>query len=238
MKTLERAAVLAAAALFLVAGSARAEGPVTECLAHLKAVFLKSIRGQWIQIWTGDDEIDLLNSKAPFFTLTNKGNIPPGQYINIRFRFGEKFVVTGSDGPYSTRAGGESVIGGSASTNERLPGEILLYKETKPTFSKTEPGPMTVRFDFDYQDRDDYIEITPRREFQAPFAITSKSQIRASLGFDFSSSIQFVIAGSLAAGIPTDRAVIFTFPKRVLEMVLRVDFKSRYVKGNDIVVEF
>lgn len=238
MRNLRSAAALAAVLCF-AAGPAGADGPATSCEGRLLAIMLKSMGGQWVTVWKGDDPIDLFNSRAPCILLQNKGNIPPGNYSNIKLRISETFRLSGNDGPYRTKEGGAAVLGGTAPTMERLPGEILSYEETRPSWtSKDEEGTITFKVDYDYKDKDDYIEIYRRREFQDPIVITPKTLIKISININLGTSFQFAVPGSLALNIPEKKALVFLLPKSITEMSLRVDTRSRYIRGAESVVEF
>lgn len=236
MKTLK--IVLAAAVLVFAAAGVRAEGAATQCTGRLLGVMLKTAGGQWVTAWEGDQPLDLLDSKTPWATIESKGKIPPGKYINIKLRISETFQVSGSDGPYMTQAGSRVVIGGSAPTIERLPGDILAYEESGPTWNTEKEGELTVHLNYDYEDKDDYIEISRNREFQEPLVITDKSLLRVSVSVNLKSSLQIVLPGTLALHIPKDKALVFSLPSKLSEMVIRVDTSSRYVKSPELKLEF
>ncbi len=241
MKILKIAAALAAFCAIQAAAPGRfalADGAATQFEGQLLGVMIETAGGQWITVWEGDEPVNFLDSKNPCITLPSKGKIPPGKYINLKLRFSEFFTVSGSDGAYMTRAGSSVVIGGTAPTMDRLPGEILSYEETHgPSWNTQEAGEMKIHLNYDYQDKDDYIEMYRRREFQDPIVVTEKSVIKIWVSLSLSSSLQLAMPGTLALRIPKEKALVFILPQKISEMIVRVDTSTIFVKGSEMVVE-
>ena len=91
---MRRLGVPLALALVFLAVSARAE----ESVITVESVALKNTKGEWVTVLRPDKKINL-ETTEPSLSFFNKGNVPPGDYVNF------KVVLYGT-----SAAGGEKAV--------------------------------------------------------------------------------------------------------------------------------
>lgn len=235
-KTGRIAALLAV--FFIFNGTAHPSGDPIELIYTVQKIMLKKIDGQWITVLQPNQAVDMLSESSIVFTIHNKGEIPPGKYVNLKIYLSETVLFTGSDTKFLTKAGGITKITGSAAYATDLPGEITAFVEKAPTWTLKEMGRITQHLDFDHSDADDYITLYAKRDFLDPVSINESSTVKVSFAFDIIGTVRFAWPEYFAADVP-DKKVMFYMPSdHVNELVLTVDGRRTEVKRDVIVFEF
>lgn len=214
-----------------------ASGDATHCIITVKKVWLKNVSGDWVSVDLPEHQVDL-TQEEPIFSFVNYKKVPRGKYVNFKVVISETLKVSGKDGRNMTKAGGEITVGGTAATIADLPGDITSLAATSPTWNDKEEGLITEHLNLDFEDRNDTMEIYPRRDFNKPFVIKEGSGVHLWLTVSLSHTIYFMFPNAIRKNVPTQYVMYFIPPKEVDDMSIVVDSSTSFAPGDLVVWDF
>jgi hypothetical protein len=214
-----------------------AAGETSSCKVTVKQVLLKTPSGNWVPIKGSEHETDLA-TEDPMLSLLNFDRVPPGKYVNFKLVVSETVKVTGRDGKNFTRAGGDIYMGGSAVNASGLPGDITALRVVSPTWNNELSGEMTERINLDYEDRDDIMEIYPKRNFLKPFIVKKGSAVHIWMTINLDQTMYFAFPNSIRKGVPRVNVMYFIPPSQIDDVSITVDSVSRYASTDEVAFDF
>lgn len=221
---MKKAVIFSVAALFFFVPSVVwAKTETIQYYVKLKAVRFLNTDGQWITLRADWEAVNLLGDKPLLQIYNDKGQLPLGTYTNIKVIISETVLVSGYDGDNNTQNEGEYVYSASPARIEDLPGDFYEVKIIKPSCNDGgEIGLITVHFDLDSHDRDDFMEIYPRRGLKRYVEIKKKSLLRIYLRPRSRNQLHYAWAGSLGPDQPAEDIMLLN-PFVPEEMTVGVD---------------
>ncbi len=223
--------------LSVFTGSCLAAGDATKCVVVIQGVYFKKFSGAWVKVKDSSREVDLL-AEEPLLSFINFDRVPPGRYVNLKIVLSETFKVSGKDRNNMTKAGGEITVGGTAAKGRDLPGEINSLAVTAPTWNDQSKGEITEHLNLNFEDRDDTIEIYPRRIFDKPFHIKKASAVQIWMTMNLNQTIYFAFTNMIKKGVPKEKVMYFIPPNQIKELTVMVDSVSSIASGDDIEFNF
>ena len=233
------AAVLLIAAIFqpLFLVSCLAAGDATKCVATIKGVYFRKVTGEWVLVKDSSREADLL-AEEPALSFINYNRVPSGKYVNVKIVLSETFKVTGKGGNNMTKQGGEITVAGTAIHGRDLPGTINSLEVTAPTWSDQAQGEIIEHLNLDFEDRNDFIEIFPRRNFEKPFRVKKGSAVHVWMTMSLNRTVYFAFTNMIKRKVPKENVMYFIPPDQIDELSITVDSASTFASGDEIEFNF
>ena len=187
-------------------------------------VQIKKSSGDWVTIFKGQKEVDVVSEEAGVMIENNEGLIPEGLYENVKIILSETIRFTGRDNQNKTKPGGSLVLSGTVSRAADIEeADFTNIEVLKPVWTDgEEEGEVTQHINFDYADRDLQMEIYSRRAFSKKLKVKKGSVIRAGLNLNLTGQIRFAWP-NFFVGLETPEIVYLLPPKDVAELWMKVD---------------
>ena len=214
-----------------------AAGDAVKCVVTIKKVLLKKVSGDWIPVPDSAREADL-SKEEPVLSFINYNKVPSGKYVNFKIVLSETVKVAGKDGKNLTKEGGEITVGGTAVSASELPGNITSFKVASPVWNTRDSGLITEHLNLDYEDRNDTMEIYPRRNFQPPFIVKQGSGVTLWMTMNLERTIYFAFPNSISKNVPKENVMYFIPPKEIEDVSITVDAVSSFASSDEIAFDF
>ena len=224
-------------AFLCAANDAFASGDASVCKVMIKKVLLKTPSGEWVPVKGSEREADLM-AEEPILSFVNFDRVPPGRYVNFKVVLSETLKVAGRDGKNFTRIGGEILVGGTAVKASDLPGDITSLKIISSTWNDQRAGEIIEHLNLDYEDRDDTMEIYPKRNFQKPFLVKKGTAVHIWITVNLSHTLYFAFPNSIRKGLPKENVMYFMPPSQINDVGIAVGPVSSYASGDDVAFDF
>ena len=214
-----------------------AAGNAVKCVVMIKKVLNKKVSGEWVPVPDSAREADLL-VEEPLLSFINTNKVPSGRYVNFKIILSETVKVTGKDGNNLTKEGGEITVGGTAVNSSELPGNITSFRVASRVWNIQELGLITEHLNLNYEDRNDTMEIYPRRNFQPSFVIRQGSSVTLWMTVNLDHTIYFAFPNSISKAVPKENVMYFIPPNEIDDVSLTVDAVSSLASGDEIAFDF
>lgn len=202
---------------------ARAGGDPKSCMMTVLEVQIKKASGDWVTIFKGQKEVDVVSEEAGVMIDNHEGLIPEGLYENVKIILSETIRFTGRDNQNKTKPGGHLILSMTVSRAADIEqADFTNIEVLKPVWTDGEEGEVTQHINFDYADRDLQMEIFSSRAFLKKLKVKKGSVIRVGLNFDFTGQIRFAWP-NFFVGLETPEIVYLLPPKDVAELWMKVD---------------
>lgn len=199
-----------------------AAGPATHCIVSVKGLKLKDMDNAWIEVPIQETTIDL-GKPDQTIVFKNDGRVPEGMYKNFKLIISETIEVSGQDGGNFTTEGGELTLGGTAYTLFDLPGDITSITESKTSWNTITEGNMKIKINFDFEDRDDVMEVYGVRDLEKPFRVKASTTLTFAMVMSVSQTVYFAWPDSLAKDVPSKNVMYFLPADRITEVSIKAD---------------
>ena len=216
---------------------AHASSDTSKCIVTIKKFLLKNRSGEWITVPGIKGEADLL-AEEPLIFFVNHERVPSGKYVNFKIVLSETLKLSGSDRRHKTLEGGEITVNGTASSMSDLPGEVTSIKVIKPNINEQLEGIMTQHLNFDFEDRDDEMEIYSKRNYLKPFKIEEHTSIHVWVTISPEGTMHYGFKNSIKRGIPAESLMYFIPPGKIKDLSITVKSSSLFVPEDAIVWDF
>lgn len=214
-----------------------AAGDPLECKVLVKQVLLRTVSGDWVPVKNSEHEVDL-KVEEPIISFINYDRVPPGKYVNFKIVLSETLKVSGKDDRNMTREGGEIIVGGAAAKASDLPGDITSLQTIKSTWNNQKEGEMIEHLNLDFEDRNETMEIYPKRNFQKPFLVKKGSAVHIWMTVTLGRTLYFAFPNSIRKGVPKENAMYFIPPTEIDDVSITSDSVSRFASGEEIAFDF
>lgn len=217
---------------FAGAPEVRAETTISRFIVTVKKVELKDASGVWVALAEPNAPIDLLAEEQPIiFRMTNDGRVPSGTYVGVRITLSETVKFSGFSNENKTKEGGVLTLGGTASKSSDIErNEVTTFRQDAPTWNVETEGLMTQHLNLDFEDRDDFMQITSKRPFAKLFTVKEKSTIKVSMILDVRRNVYYAWTDYFS-GISSKAAMYFLPPADVSELIVKSDSMTAFLTG-------
>lgn len=201
-----------------------AKGDPKSCILTVVEVQIKTTSGEWISVFKGKKEFDVVQEEAGVTVDNKDGQVPEGTYENVKLIFSETIRFTGRDGEHRTKAGGVILLKGEAREARDVDqADITEIQVSKPVWTEEgEEGEVSETLDFDYADNDKVMEVFSRRPFLKTLTVKKNSVIRVGLNVDFRGRLMFAWK-NFFTGFESPEIVYLLPPTEVAELWMKID---------------